>query len=581
MGRGLLLNAAEPEEIRAALLGADGRLEEFRHERTAAVTLVGNVYLGRVVNIETGIGAAFVDIGVGRNAFLHSSDCPESDGARIEDHAALGATLLVQVTRDSIGSKGPVLTANVSLPGRFVVLLPCADEGGISRRIDEGEDKSRRRAAIRGLEKELGVGLILRTAAADRSEAEVEQDARRLLALWNGIVARSERIAAPARLFAERDLVARALRDMVDDDVQRIVVDTPEALARAQETIEAVQPGLAERLELHDAAEPLFHAHGIESEVDRIHARRVSLPSGGSLVFDSTEAMVTVDVNSGRTRTDEGLEETALRTNLEAAPEVARQLRLRDLGGVVAVDFIDMKESDNVAAVDRAMRAELRKDRAHVRSGSLGPFAIFLLTRQRAGDGAGGAPRACRRCAGTGRVVRPEEVALRVWRELVARAAGGGAGAITAHVSGDVAEALQTSRAAALEAVSDETGRPLEVSVRPQQDLPDHGCVAGRRDSLTLWGNRRAILLGFSPCTRLSKIRAASTPSLRARSLDIDLKDAAEKDTLTFERVLMVRERQRTPSVGHPDRRGRARHRDRAGRSTRATQDRRPQVQAA
>ena len=464
MKRRLLINAAEGEETRVAVVGAGGRLEEFRQDRVTSATLVGNLYLGRVVNLETGIGAAFVDIGVGRNAFLHVSDCPgAADGARIEDHAARGQTVLVQVTRDSIGAKGPVLTTAVSLPGRFVVLLPSAEAGGVSRRINPSEGKTKLRAIAQQLEKELGAGLILRTAAADAEEAEVMRDARRMMQLWRGIEERAHTQRAPARLHAETDLVAKALRDLVDPEVDAIVVDTPEALERAREIIAAIQPGLAGRLRLHDSAVPLFHAETIETGIDRLHARRVALPGGGSIVFDSTEALVAVDVNSGRTRTDEGLEETALATNLEAAEEIARQLRLRDLGGVVVVDFIDMRGALHVQEVDRRFRRELRADRSHIRTGRLGPFGIFVLTRQRHGDGAGGGRRSCPRCGGAGRVVRPDEVALRVWRELAARAAGRGAGKLVARVSPEVADSLLATRSRILEALAEQTGREIEV----------------------------------------------------------------------------------------------------------------------
>jgi ribonuclease E len=462
MSRTLLINATEPEERRAALV-EDGRLIEFMAERKASVTLVGNLYRGRVVNLETGIGAAFVDIGVGRNAFLHVSDCLGAvEDGRIDEHASLGQELLVQVTRDSIGSKGPVLTANVSLPGRFVVLLPFAAAGGVSRRIDDAGDKSRLRALTRSLEGELGSAVILRTAAAERDTEEVLHDGRRLAQLWRAVNERAGRGSGPRLLFAE-DLIARAVRDLVDDQVEEIIVDAPEALDRAEETVAAVQPALKERLRLHEDAMPLFHDCGIEEEVDRLVARRVPLPGGGSIVFDSTEALIAVDVNSGRTRTEEGLEETALQTNLEAAVEIARQLRLRDLGGVIAVDFIDQKEPEHVRAVDSAFRAELARDRAHLRPDRLGAFGTFVLTRRRAGDGTLVASRTCPRCGGRGEVLRPETIAVRVWRELLARAAAGGLAPLVVRLGAEVAEALQALRGSALTALAEEAGREVRI----------------------------------------------------------------------------------------------------------------------
>lgn len=469
--RVLLINASEPEETRAAVVH-DGVLEEFRCERAAAAQLVGNIYHGRVVNVEKGIEAAFVDIGLGRNAFLHVSDCvgvAPGEAARIHDHARVGQAILVQVTRESIGSKGPVLTANLSLPGRFLVFLPFAEAGGVSRRIPEGDDRKQLKALARELEGQSGGGLIVRTAGAQRTQRELSRDLRVLVRLWNAIRARAEAMPVPSRVHEESDLVWRALRDLADADVAEIHVDTPEALARALETVRVIQPELAESLRLHAGTRPLFHAHGVEEQVDHLYARRVPLPGGGSVVFDRTEAMVAVDVNSGRGRHESGLEETALRTNLEAAAEIARQVRLRDLGGVIAVDFIDMREPAHVREVERLFREHLRRDRARVRAGRMGPFGVWVLTRRRAGGGAGAAQRPCPRCGGTGELVQPQQVALRVFRELQARAAEAPK-SLRARVSPEVAELLRATRSGALDALRGETGCP--VRLEPDPTLP-------------------------------------------------------------------------------------------------------------
>jgi ribonuclease E len=268
----------------------------------------------------------------------------------------------------------------------------------------------------------------------------------------------------------ESDLVWRSLRDLVDGAVAEIHVDTPEALARALETVRVIEPELAERLRLHAGARPLFHSFGVEPQVDRLYSRRVPLPGGGSLVFDRTEAMVTVDVNSGRGRHESGLEETALQTNREAALEVARQIRLRDLGGVIAVDFIDLREPEHVRDVERLFREQLKRDRARVRAGRMGAFGVWVLTRRRAGGGAGAAQRACPRCGGSGEVVHPAQVALRVFRELMARAAEGRK-PLRVRVSPEVAELLHATRGGAFEALQAESG--CEVKVDPDPALPE------------------------------------------------------------------------------------------------------------
>ena len=468
MGRLLLINAAEPEETRAAVV-EDGRLEEYRCERAAVGSLVGNIYKGNVKNLERGIGAAFIDLGVGRNGFLHVSACPGAP-ARIEERFAVGDEAIVQVTRDSIGSKGPMLSGDLSLPGRFLVLLPFAKGGGVSRRIGAGDDRAKLRDLAKDLERRAGAALIVRTAAADQGRRELLRDLRELKRVWAAVQAKAAAEPAPALLYEESDLVARALRDLVDREVKGIVVDTPEALARAREVMASIQPELLERLRLHAGGEPLFHAHGIEEQVDRIHARRVPLPGGGSIVFDRTEALVAVDVNSGRTREEE-LEETALRTNLEAAESIARELRLRDLGGVIVVDFIDLREAAHGKALERAFKEALARDRARVRPGRLGEFGIFPLTRQR--RGAGAPRRPCPRCRGAGDAVQPEEVALRVFRELRAKSARRGRTRFRARVSPEVAEVLLRTRSGVLEALEQESRRKVAIETDP--GLPPDG----------------------------------------------------------------------------------------------------------
>jgi ribonuclease E len=465
VGRLLLINAAEAEETRAAVV-ADGRLEEYRSEPAAGEALVGNVYKGRVRNLEPAIGAAFVDLGVGRNGFLHVSACagggPET---RIEDLLSLGDDVLVQVTRESIGAKGPMLTGDLSLPGRLLVLLPFSEGSGVSRRIGAEDDRSKLRDLVRDLEGKAGAALIARTAAADATRGELLRDLRQLRRVWRSVRAKAKARPAPALLYEEKDLVGRALRDLADREMEGIVVDTPEAHAQARDLLAAIQPELTDRLRLHEGREPLFHAHGIEAQVDLVHARTVPLPGGGSIVFDRTEALVAIDVNTGRTREEE-LEETALRTNLEAAEEIARQLRLRDLGGVIVVDFIDLREHAHGRRVERAFKEALARDRARVRAGRLGDFGIFALTRQR--TGAGVAPRrSCPRCGGRGEVAHPEAVALRVFRELRARAAGRGRAPIRARVAPEVRDILERQRGGALKALSEEARRPVGVEADP------------------------------------------------------------------------------------------------------------------
>ena len=475
MSRVLLINAAEPGEIRAALVSG-GEFEEYRCERASSTSLVGNVYRGIVVNVERGMEAAFVDIGMGRNGFLHVSACVGGgDEKTICELFGPGDSVLVQVTRESVGGKGPVLTGDVSLPGRFLVLLPFSSGGGVSRRIQDDDGRAKMRTLVRELEERANAGLIVRTAGADRTAEELERDLNVLQRIWEAIERKAKSTRGPSLLYRESDLVARALRDMVDRGVLEVVVDTPEALARAEETAGAVDPELRDRLRLHDAAMPLFHAFEVEEQVDLLAARRIPLPGGGSLVFDHTEALVAIDVNSGRMREEERLEETALKTNLEAARELARHARLRNLGGLIVVDFIDMREPGNVRQVEEAVKKALGADRARLRAGRLGDFGLFAFTRRRDGSLGPEARRPCPRCSGAGEVPDPDGIALRVFRELRARAAGPGSRALEARVSSEVAEIFAGHRRGLLEALGEEAGRPVAVAADP--GLPSEGWV--------------------------------------------------------------------------------------------------------
>ncbi len=470
MARILLLNAAEAEERRVALV-QDGRLEAYRAERAgSAAPQRGNVYKGKVVNLETGIGAAFVALGSGRNGFLHMSDCLPRDGkapARIEEHVALGDPVLVQVSRESVGSKGPMLTQNIGLPGRFLVLLPFSEGGGISRRITERSEREKLRELLEHVQAPAEVGWILRTAASGCTRKELQRDLSSLLRVWRAIDKRSRTAKAPALLHAEGDVLVRSLRDLVDKNVDEIRVDDAEEYQQVQESLRALQPRLLDRLRLYEDARPLFHAYEIEDQVDRLASRRLSLPSGGSLVIDRTEALVAIDVNSGRTREEEGLEETARRTNLDAAPEIASQLRLRDLGGVVVIDFIDMLDKNHVREVERTLKQALKADRAKVRMGRIGPFGTLALTRQRIVAQATGETRTCPACGGAGEVQDPLHVALRAFRELKERCGGKGRRGLRVILRPEAARLLRERRKEALEQLCRSSGRKLLVEEDP------------------------------------------------------------------------------------------------------------------
>ncbi|HZI65983.1 MAG TPA: Rne/Rng family ribonuclease [Thermoanaerobaculia bacterium] len=434
MRKDLLINATPPE-TRVALL-EDGRTVEVLHERKQRQGLVGNVYLGRVHRVLPGMQAAFVSIGLERDAFLYVEDVlpraadfdPEDTGPdaeselradrpRIDDLLKEGQEIVVQVTKDPLAGKGPRVAANLSLPGRTLVYLPGVREVGISRRITDESERERLRQILEAFPGD--GGFIARTAAHGSSPAEFATEHRYLLDLAARIERKAENSSAPALLHRELDLAQRAVRDLVTTDFEAIRVDDEATHARLAEFLAAVAPPLAYRLELHRSPEPLFEAFGVEAQIENALKSRVVLPSGSSIVIHQTEALVAIDINTGKYVGKEDLEETVYATNLEAIPEVARQIRLRDLGGLLVVDFIDMLDAGHRQEVFERFEAELAKDRARFRMLPVSEFGLIEITRQRSrGNLEKLLTRSCPDCGGSGRVKTDLSVALELRRAL-------------------------------------------------------------------------------------------------------------------------------------------------------------------
>ena len=434
-GQEMIINVSAGDECRIAVL-VDGRLEELFIERASAQSHVGNIYKGRVTNVEPSIQAAFVDFGMHKNGFLHISDVqpqyfpnyngePEDVGRKIPRHARppiqkcfrRGQEVIVQITKEGVGTKGPTLTTYLSIPGRFLVMMPGMSRHGVSRKIEDEADRRRMRDLLGELTLPPDMGFILRTAGLGRPKRELQRDLNYLLRLWKTVVGRIKRVSAPAELYQESDLVTRTIRDVYTSDFKRVVLDDAETAKRVREFLQIAMPRTRPVVELYSQREPLFHRLGIEEEIERISMRQVPLPSGGSIVIDTTEAMVAIDVNSGRFRSIEDAEETAFRINIEAAEEIARQLRLRDLGGLIVCDFIDMRSDAHKREMERALRDALKKhkERAHVLRTSA--FGLIEMTRQRQGPSLKrNVYYDCPHCHGTGLVKMPESVMLDVMR---------------------------------------------------------------------------------------------------------------------------------------------------------------------
>lgn len=470
MRKEMLINVLQPEECRIAII-EDGVLEELYVERSSQENLVGNIYKGKVVNIEPSIQAAFIDFGVGRNGFLHISDVeyqyfkhlvkePERGESRgigkkginerttrgkppIQDVFTRGSEVLVQVIKESVGTKGPTLSTYISIPGRYLVLMPGLQRVGVSRKIEDEGIRKKLRQAMRDLEPPEGLGFIVRTAGIDRSRRDLQRDMHYLLRLWKTIVRRIQKHPAPIDIYEESDMITRTIRDIYNADIESIYIDEGAAHERTREFMEVVLPKQVETVKLYDEKEPLFHKYRVEEEIARIQERRVPLPRGGSLVIDQTEALVAIDVNSGTFRVDNNAEETAYQVNLAAAEEVARQIRLRDLGGVIVIDFIDMREERHRRNVERRLHDCIERDRARTKVLRISRFGLVEMTRQRIRPSLKrSAYEACPCCSGTGNVKTSESVAIEVMRTLMTSAAQRDVKRVDVEVSQRVADYL-------------------------------------------------------------------------------------------------------------------------------------------
>jgi len=401
MKREIIIDMEHVQERRVAIL-EDTKIEEYYIERTDTYRHAGNVYKGKVVNIVPGIQAAFVDVGLPKNGFLHVSDVDvsaldaieaeeEEKPARrrssaprtISELLKVGQEIIVQVVKGPISTKGVRLTSNVSLPGRFLVLLPNEKQTAVSRKISQPEERKRLRDLAGQIKLPEGCGLIVRTAGEGCSNKAFANDAQYLINLWKIIKKNIEDRKAPALVHRELDLVLRIIRDSFSEDISKIVINNKEEYDRVLEFVKQLVPGAKQWIELYKGKEDVFDKWGIQNDIDRAFRRPVWLKCGGHIVIDQTEALIAIDVNSGRHTKEDNLEATVTKTNLEAADEVARQLRLRNIGGLVVIDFIDMKDRQNQREVLLRLQAALRKDKARSSILPISEFGLVEMTRQR------------------------------------------------------------------------------------------------------------------------------------------------------------------------------------------------------
>ena len=480
----LLMNVAESEEMRVALV-VNGRLQEYQVEEQTEKTLHGSIYVGRVVNIEPGIQAAFVDIGAERSAFLHVSDVhhayagargipverfqekpPERGKQLIQNILRKGQEILVQVSKEAIGHKGPSVTTFVSLPGRYVVLMAGMSRAGVSKKIEDREQRAELRQAADALNPGKHMGVIVRTAGLGHAKKDLERDLRYLKQVWQGILKRLEEVRAPALLYEESGVVIRTIRDLFDPSIEEIVIDDAAVVDEVNDFIDRVMPKYTGRVRHYRGTSPIFWRHGVEKEIESIYDRKVPLESGGSLVIDEAEALVAIDVNSGRYRREDDLEKTAVMINVEAAEEIARQLRLRDIGGVIICDFIDMTDSKNCRKVEQALRSHLRHDRAKTWFSRMSRFGIIEMTRQRLRPSKDRVAReTCPTCSGRGTIRSARSLSGTVLRQLRRGIVQRGVTEAKVYVGESTMDALVNDRREQVVDLERETGK--RITIRP------------------------------------------------------------------------------------------------------------------
>ncbi|MBX3429206.1 MAG: Rne/Rng family ribonuclease [Hyphomonadaceae bacterium] len=516
MAKKMLIDAAHPEETRVAVL--DGtRVEDFDFEVASRKQLRGNIYLAKVTRVEPSLQAAFVEYGGNRHGFLAFSEIhPDYYAIPHDDQEAIKAELakaeeeseneeeddearderrrriltrrykiqevirrrqimLVQVVKEERGNKGAALTTYLSLAGRYCVLMPNTGRGGgISRKITQATDRKRLKKIATDLEVPQGQGLIIRTAGAKRTKTEIKRDYEYLSRAWETIRDETMKSVAPALIYEESSLVKRAIRDLYDKDVDEIHVDGEAAYKEAKDFVRMLMPSHAKRVHLWKESTPIFAKQGVEKQLESIYSPIVHLKSGGYLVINQAEALVAIDVNSGRATRERNIEQTAFKTNLEAADEAARQMRLRDLAGLIVIDFIDMEEAKNDRVVEKRMKDNLRFDRARVQMGKISGFGLLELSRQRRRTGVlEGTSHVCEHCQGSGRVRSVESASLALLRALDEAAAKKRNRLIEARTASDTAIYLLNEKRDALATIEENNNVRVRIGASPAMHSGD------------------------------------------------------------------------------------------------------------
>lgn len=487
--RRMLINAQSSTELRIAIAN-DSVLEDLKVDIAERGLTRGNIYYGKIANIEPSLNAAFIDYGAPKHGFLAIQDVvpdayyqavPKSKRPKIEDVLVRGRPIVVQITREPEGNKGAALTTNLSLAGRYLVLTPFDKTCGVSRKVDTEDVRLKLKAMAEALPVPDGGGVIVRTNALGQTKTALSRDMNALLRLWKRISRDARDSKGTKLLYSDQDIVLQGLRDYLDSSIQEVWVDEDTAHGRAEQYMRAFMPRSKTSLNRYTGRRPLFSVYDLEPQIENIFERRADLPSGGSIVIDPTEALTAIDVNSGRSKKGSSQEETAVSTNVEAAAEVGRQLRLRDIGGLIVVDFIDMRSPRNRRKVEKAMKDAMKADKARFSVGRISANGLLEINRQRIhqalqlrthGD--------CPYCGGTGRVASPDLVALRLLRNIESHGAGGYMRGVQIALQPELADFVQNRHRQALAQLATEFDLEIEISGRPHLEgrEPDISWIA-------------------------------------------------------------------------------------------------------
>ena len=545
----MLINATQPEELRVGLVDGQ-RLYDLDIENRTRVQKKANVYKGVITRVEPSLEAAFVDFGAERHGFLPLKEIsreyfykkPADIGGRfkIKDVVKEGTEVIVQVDKEERGNKGAALTTFVSLAGRYLVLMPNNPRaGGISRRI-EGDERTELRDALSSVEMPSGMGVIVRTAGVGRSGEELQWDLDYLVKLWDAILSATNERKAPFLVLQESNVIIRAIRDYLRDDIDQVLIDNIDAHKDALDFVTQVMPHYQQKIRLYEDVVPLFNRYQIESQIETAFQREVQLPSGGSIVIDPTEALVSIDINSARATRGADIEETALQTNLEAADEIARQLRLRDMGGLVVIDFIDMSPTRNQRAVENRVRDALAIDRARVQVGRISRFGLLEMSRQRLRPSLGEtSAKVCPRCTGQGTIRDTHSLALSILRLVEESASKERSAEIRAMVPVEVASYLLNEKRQPIHEIEQRTGVRVVIVPVPSMDTPHFDLQRLRDDEVSSQAELSYEIQDQTDTEANSPTASDSKPEMQAAAVQsITPQQPAPKNTAETSKVV-------------------------------------------